>query len=102
MVQKNQYVEMLIHGRGKQLGVPVRQLSRPKRRKTDRGLRGTSQRDGKAAECIGLVNKAVAADKLESATRETANITAGIPAPAIQLSKRTKRDGLNFDFNAFG
>jgi enoyl-CoA hydratase/carnithine racemase len=56
--------------------------------------------DGKEAERIGLVNKAVAPDKLEAATREMANTIASKPPLGIQLSKRAMRDGLNSDFNS--
>jgi enoyl-CoA hydratase/carnithine racemase len=56
--------------------------------------------DGKEAERIGLVNKAVAPDKLEATTREIANTIASKPPLGIQLSKRAMRDGLNSDFNS--
>jgi enoyl-CoA hydratase/carnithine racemase len=56
--------------------------------------------DGKEAERIGLVNKAVAPDKLKIATQEMANTIASKPPLGIQLSKRAMRDGLNSDFNA--
>jgi len=56
--------------------------------------------DGKEAERIGLVNKAVAPDKLEAATREMANTIASKPPLGIQLSKRAMRNGLNSDFNS--
>jgi enoyl-CoA hydratase/carnithine racemase len=56
--------------------------------------------DGKEAERIGLVNKAVAPDKLAEATREMANTIASKPPLGIQLSKRAMRDGLSSDFNS--
>lgn len=56
--------------------------------------------DGKEAERIGLVNKAVAPDKLAITTREMANAIASKPPLGIQLSKRAMRDGLNSDFNS--
>jgi enoyl-CoA hydratase/carnithine racemase len=56
--------------------------------------------DGKEAERIGLVNKAVPPDKLDAATREMANTIASKPPLGIQLSKRAMRDGLNSDFNS--
>ncbi len=56
--------------------------------------------DGKEAERIGLVNKAVAPDKVAEAAREMANTIASKPPLGIQLSKRAMRDGLNSDFNS--
>jgi enoyl-CoA hydratase/carnithine racemase len=56
--------------------------------------------DGKEAERIGLVNKAVAPDMLEIATQEMASTIANKPPLGIQLSKRVMRDGLNSDFNS--
>jgi enoyl-CoA hydratase/carnithine racemase len=56
--------------------------------------------DGKEAERIGLVNKAVAPEKLEITTREMANTIASKPPLAIQLSKRIMRDGMNSDLKS--
>jgi enoyl-CoA hydratase/carnithine racemase len=53
--------------------------------------------DGKEAERIGLVNIAVAPDKLETVTKEMVNAIAGKPPLAVQMSKRIMRDGLNSD-----
>jgi len=53
--------------------------------------------DGKEAERIGLVNKAVPPEQLEATTREMANTIANQPPLAVQLTKRAMRDGLSSD-----
>lgn len=53
--------------------------------------------DGKEAERIGLVNRAVPPEQLEAITREMGNTIANQPPLAIQLTKRAMRDGLNSD-----
>lgn len=56
--------------------------------------------DGKEAERIGLVNKAVPLEQLEAATREMANNIAKQSPLAVQLGKRAMRDGLASDLKA--
>lgn len=56
--------------------------------------------DGKEAERIGLVNKAIPLEQLEATTREVANMIAGQPPLAVQLAKRAMRDGLVSDLKA--
>ncbi|MDD5287895.1 MAG: enoyl-CoA hydratase/isomerase family protein [Dehalococcoidales bacterium] len=56
--------------------------------------------DGKEAERIGLVNRAVAPENLATVTQEMANTIADKPPLAIQLSKRIMRDGMNSDLKS--
>ena len=56
--------------------------------------------DGKEAEHIGLVNKAVPQEQLEAVTREMAANIAKQPPLAVQLAKRAMRDGLASDLKA--
>ena len=56
--------------------------------------------DGKEAERIGLVNKAVPPEQLEAATREMANSMANQPPMALQLAKRAMKNGLTSDLKA--
>ena len=56
--------------------------------------------DGKEAERIGLVNRAVPQEELAAATREVATNIAKQPPLAVQLAKRAMRDGLSSDFKA--
>ncbi len=53
--------------------------------------------DGKEAERIGLVNRAVPAEQLKTVTYEMANIMANQPPMALQLTKRAMRNGLVSD-----
>ena len=53
--------------------------------------------DGKMAEKIGLVNKAIPLEQLESATYEMADVMANQPPMALQLTKRAMRNGLVSD-----
>jgi len=55
---------------------------------------------GKEAERVGLVNKAVPSDQLASATHELAEIIAGKPPLTVQLTKQAMRDGLTSDLKA--
>lgn len=53
--------------------------------------------DGKEAEKIGLVNRAVPLEQLETVTYEMADIMANQPPMALQLTKRAMRNGLVSD-----
>lgn len=53
--------------------------------------------DGKEAERIGLVNKAVPADQVAVATRELANRIVNEPPLAVQVTKRAMRDSQTSD-----
>ena len=53
--------------------------------------------DGKEAERIGLVNRAVPLEQLETVTHEMADIMANQPPMALQLTKRAMRNGLVSD-----
>jgi len=53
--------------------------------------------DGKEAERIGLVNRAVPPEQLEATTRGIADRIASKPPLAIQLSKRAMRNALSSD-----
>ena len=56
--------------------------------------------DGKEAERIGLVNKAVPLEQLATATRAMADTIASRPPLAVQLTKRGMREGLTSDLKA--
>ncbi len=56
--------------------------------------------DGKEAERIGLVNRAVPLEELPAATMEMATNIAKQPPLAVQLAKRAMRDGLSSDHKA--
>ncbi len=56
--------------------------------------------DGKEAESIGLVNKAVPQEQLEAVTWEMATNIAKQAPLAVQLAKRAMRDGLTSDLKA--
>ena len=53
--------------------------------------------DGKEAEKIGLVNRAVPLEQLETVTHEMADTMANQPPMALQLTKRAMRSGLVSD-----
>ncbi len=56
--------------------------------------------DGKEAERIGLVNRAVPLEQLETTTREMATNIAKQAPLAVQLGKRAMRDGMTSDLKA--
>ena len=56
--------------------------------------------DGKEAERIGLVNKAVPEEQLNTTVLELAKSIASQPPLALQLTKRAMRDGLATDLKA--
>ena len=56
--------------------------------------------DGKEAERIGLVNKAVPQEQLNATVLELAKSIASQPPLALQLTKRAMRDGLATDLKA--
>jgi len=56
--------------------------------------------DGKEAERIGLVNKAVPQEQLNTTVLELAKSIASQPPLALQLTKRAMRDGLATDLKA--
>lgn len=56
--------------------------------------------DGKEAERIGLVNRAVPLEELAAATSEMATNIAKQTPLAVQLAKRAMRDGLSSDLKA--
>lgn len=56
--------------------------------------------DGKEAERIGLVNRAVPLEQLEAATWEVVSNIIKQPPLAVQMAKRAMRDGLASDLKA--
>lgn len=56
--------------------------------------------DGKEAERIGLVNKAVPQEQFAATVQEMSNVIAKQPPMALQLAKRAMRNGLGTDLKA--